>query len=136
MSEIGNLNEAPFQDGMFFTVPAAVTAPALNLHGEIFVPQKNPAILNKNYTATPSHADVDQKVEEVFLKAKVKPMGVRGGGEVGAVVEWGGKDGTKVGAYLNGEVYDDKGNYIKAEIKQNNDGVGNAALKAGHKDGK
>ena len=63
----------------------------------------------------------------------IRSMGVQGSVEGGVNVRWGGEDGVKVGGYFEGEVSDDNGNYAKGQIRQNNDGSGEANISAGHR---
>lgn len=63
----------------------------------------------------------------------IRSMGMQGSLEGGVNIRWGGDDGLKVGGYFEGEISDDNGNYAKGQIKQNNDGSGEANISAGHK---
>jgi hypothetical protein len=62
---------------------------------------------------------------------KIQPMGGKASGEVNVSVSWGGKDGAKVNVGASGQVSDKKGNFIKAEIKREENGEVKTSASAG-----
>lgn len=72
---------------MNYGAPAPAKAPiAPNLHKAIFVPPKNPAPAHKIGLANPLEANGDGQAKKIVLKSKIKPMEIKGGGQVG--VNW------------------------------------------------
>jgi hypothetical protein len=55
-------------------------------------------------------------------------------GEIEVGRSWGGKDGGQWEATARLEAHDDRGNYVEAEVKQNDKGEGSANLRAGHEE--
>ncbi len=77
-------------------------------------------------------AGVEHRLGKIAQDTGIKPLEVNASGEIKADISWGDKDGVKVSVGAAGQVSDDKGNYIKGEIKQDNNGQGSASVSAGH----
>ena len=67
---------------------------------------------------------------------EIKPLETGGSGSGNIKWEWGDKDGSKISAGVAAEVYNERGDYAKIEVKHNTNGKGSAEVTAGHKEGK
>jgi hypothetical protein len=73
-------------------------------------------------------------IHKSSASAIMRPIKAGGRVEGGFTIEWGGEEGTSWSGSVAAEAYDDKGNYAKIEVKQDNDGKGKAEVSAGHKE--
>lgn len=70
------------------------------------------------------------------IKDKGNSNNDKGGykGEVEIEYSWGGKDGGHWAGGVRAEAHDSRGNYVEAEVKQNDRGEGSANARAGHEE--
>lgn len=105
-------------------------------HTFIFVQPQNSLSSSKNVNVCQDISQTYGKVQALQAVQAIKPMEAGASGGIKVSADWGGKEGTKISISASGEVHDDNGNYVEAEIKQDSNGQGSANVSAGTDDDK
>lgn len=106
-----------------------------NLHSAIFQDVNSSYHFMNDVILKQTFSQVDKTIRKVAQQNEVEVKSFRPGGSVEATVtfEWDGKE-KKSTFEVSGEVHDDKGNYIEADIRQDSDGKISGDVTAGHEE--